>query len=165
MSGARLLRILAASVMLGTLLLAPGGCATTIPSVTSAHSSPGQASARAIAFAPLSGPPPPVADRLATAFASASAERGMPLAPYRRNRSAYVVKGFMSVVPGEDGTTALYVWDVLSPDLKRLYRISGQTTDPARADDPWAALSQDSLDAIAGSTLDQLAVWMAARQP
>ncbi len=151
--------------MLTASLLAPGGCATTIPSVTTAHSAPGQAAPQAIAFAPLSGPPAPVADRLAASFANASVERGITLAPYRRNRSAFVVKGFMSVVPGEDGTTALYVWDVLSPDLKRLHRITGQTTDPASAGDPWAALSQDSLDAIAGSTLDQLAVWMAAREP
>jgi hypothetical protein len=85
----------------------------------------------------------------------------MTLAPYQGRKSDYVIKGFISVVPGDEGTTAVYVWDVLSPDLQRLHRISGQTTDPARAGDGWTALSQATLDRIAEQTLDQLAIWMA----
>ena len=118
---------------------------------------------RTLAFAPLNGPPQPVADQLAQAFATAAVSRGLTLAPYRRRRSAYVVKGFITVVPGKNGTTAVYVWDVLSPDLKRLHRISGQSTDKQRLDDPWSALSPDTLQSIADDTADRLAIWVAAR--
>lgn len=116
---------------------------------------------RTVAFAPLSGPPQPVADQLAQAFASASVSRGLALAPYRSRRSSYVVKGFITVVPGKNGTTAVYVWDVLSPDLQRLHRISGQSTDRRRADDPWSALSPATLQSIADNTADELTEWLA----
>lgn len=116
-----------------------------------------------LAFAPLNGPPQPVADQLAQAFATAAVSRGLTLAPYRQRRSAYVVKGFISVVPGKNGTTAVYVWDVLSPDLTRLHRISGQSTDQQRMDDPWSALSPDTLQSIADDTADRLAIWVASR--
>lgn len=165
MPGSGYWRLAAALSLLVALVLTAGGCTTTVPTATANNTATANGRLQAVAFAPLTGPPAAVADRLATSFANASAARELPLAPFRRRRSAYVVKGFMSVVPSDDGTTALYVWDVLSPDLKRLYRITGQTTDPASDDDPWNALSQETLDAIAGSTLDQLAGWLAGQQP
>ncbi len=116
-----------------------------------------------LAFAPLTGPPQPVADDLARSFAGAAMARGLVLAPYRRRGSAYVVKGFISVAPGRNKTTAVYIWDVLGPDLKRLHRISGQSTAVTRVQDPWAALGPETLDAIAGATLDELADWLATR--
>lgn len=119
--------------------------------------------AQPLAFAPLNGPPQPVADQLAQAFATAAVSRGLSLAPYRQRRSAYVVKGYITVVPGKNGTTAVYVWDVLSPDLQRLHRISGQSTDRQRADDPWTALSPATLQSIADNTADELTIWLAAR--
>ncbi len=164
MPGSSLPRVAIALFLFVAFPLLASGCATTIPTVSANGAASGNGGLHAVAFAPLTGPPAPVADRLANSFASASAARELPLAPYRQRRSAYVVKGYMSVVSGEEGTTALYVWDVLSPDLQRLYRISGQATGPASDGDPWNALSQETLDAIAGSTLDQLANWMAGQQ-
>ena len=148
-------------ILIATALGLLGACASTISTVSDDPRLSAQTQQKAIAFAPLSGPPPPVADRLAVSFADASLARGLPLSPYASGSSAFVVKGFMSVVPGAEGTTAVYVWDVLSPDLKRLHRISGQTTDPASASDGWSALSQQTLDTIAEATLDQLALWLA----
>ena len=139
--------------------VALSACETTGSNVSTGFG----AANRTLAFAPLSGPPQPVADQLAQAFATAAVGRGLTLAPYRKRRSAYVVKGFISVVPGKNGTTAVYVWDVLSPDLKRLHRISGQSTDRQRMDDPWSALSPDTLQSIADDTADRLAIWVASR--
>jgi hypothetical protein len=153
---ARLILVASAFVLLGA-------CASTIATVSDDPRTTAAIGPQAIAFAPLSGPPRPVADKLASSFAGASLARGLPLAPYRSRNSAFVVKGFISVASGDDGTTAVYVWDVLDADLKRLHRISGQTTDPAKATDAWNALSQQTLDTIAEATLDQLALWMASR--
>jgi len=143
------------------------GCASTITAVQDGEAPGGQVRVQRdtprLAFAPLTGPPQPVADSLARSFAGAALARGLVLAPYRRRRSAYVVKGFISIVPGKNGTTAVYIWDVLSPDLKRLHRISGQSTDRASREDPWTALGPQTIDAIAETTLDQLALWLASR--
>ncbi len=141
------------------ILLSLSACVSTGSNVSSGFGD----STRTLAFAPLNGPPQPVADQLAQAFATAAVNRGLTLTPYRRRRSAYVVKGFITVVPGKNGTTAVYVWDVLSPDLQRLHRISGQSTDKQRADDPWSALGLETLRSIADDTADQLAIWVAAR--
>ena len=140
-------------------------CATSISTLAGNRASeaiPIEEPLSALAFAPVAGPPRPVADALARSFANAAVARKLTLAPYRRRTSAYVVKGFMSVSTGENGTMTVYVWNVLSPDLKRLHRISGQVTDEAVAGDPWTALSQKTLDTIADTTLDQLALWMAS---
>lgn len=146
-------------------LVSLSACAATLSTVTDNSGSPGQSAlpAAKLAFAPLSGPPPPVAEALAHSFANAASARNLNLAPYRKRRSAYVIKGFISVAPGRDGTTAVYVWDVLSPDLQRLHRIAGQVTDKRTADAPWTAFSQESLDLIAEQTLDRLALWLANR--
>ncbi len=113
-------------------------CATPVSTVAGDPATAGRTlaehSVSALAFAPLSGPPRPVADALAKSFADAAVARSLRLAPYRRRKSAYVIKGFISVTPGENGTIAVYVWDVLSPELKRLHRISGQVTEKATAD-------------------------------
>jgi hypothetical protein len=155
--------LVARLILIASAVILLAACASTIGTVSDDPRTTASISPQAIAFAPLSGPPPPVADRLATSFAGASLSRGLPLAPYRSRKSAFIVKGFISILPGDDGTTAVYVWDILDPDLKRLHRISGQTTDPAKAGDAWSALSQQTLDTIAETTLDQLALWMASR--
>jgi len=150
-----------------SLVIVLQGCAATVSTIADNRSVTEPMAARAgspaYAFAPLSGPPAAVADRLAISFASASQARGLPLASYGNRKSALVIKGFISVVPGADGTTAVYVWDVLDANLKRLHRISGQTTDPAKAADGWDALSEKTLDTIAETTLDQLALWQAGQ--
>lgn len=147
--------------------LALSACVSTVSDKRASFGSNGrsgtESAAPALAFAPLDGPPQPVADQLAQAFATAAVSRGLTLAPYRQRRSAFVVKGFITVLPGKNGTTAVYVWDILNPDLQRLYRISGQSTDKRQADDPWAALGPETLQSIADNTADKLTSWLATR--
>jgi hypothetical protein len=158
------------------LSLAVGACIGTTPPLpvgTTGAAPPGAAtSGRAdeappagdgrFAFAPLTGAPQPVADRLAAAIATASLRLNVPLAPFGEPNGAYIVKGYMSAVTQADTTQAIYVWDVLDSERNRLNRITGTIEIPATADNPWDAIGGATLDKVAAETVGALAAWRAA---
>ncbi|MBZ8134883.1 hypothetical protein [Afifella sp. IM 167] len=115
-----------------------------------------------IAFAPLTGPPQQVADRLAVIVARDAAARGMNLADFRERGSSYTLKGYLSAVDDDGGTLLVYVWDVLSPDLKRLNRISGKIKVGASASDAWSVVDDAALASLSSETLDKLAAWLSS---
>ncbi len=117
------------------------------------------------AFAPLTGAPQPVADRLAASIATASLQHNVPLAPYADGNGAYIVKGYLSAVTQADMTQAIYVWDVLDGKRTRLNRITGSVEVPATADNPWDAIGGATLDQVAARTVGALAAWQAAGGP
>jgi hypothetical protein len=115
-----------------------------------------------VSFAPLTGPPQPVADVLAEAVARQSAAHGLALAGFGDPAADYTIKGYLSAEADAAGTRAVYVWDVLDRDLKRLNRVSGAVTAPASAADPWAAVDAATLDELARQSVSALAAWLAA---
>lgn len=114
------------------------------------------------AFAPLTGAPQPVADRLASSIAAASTKHDVALAPLAPGNGAYIVKGYMSAVTEANATRAIYVWDVLDGKHTRLNRISGSVTVPVTADNPWDAIGGATLDQVAARTVGALAAWRMA---
>ena len=114
------------------------------------------------AFAPLTGAPQPVADRLAASIATASLQHNVPLAPFDDGNGAYIVKGYLSAVTQADTTRAITVWDVLDGKRTRLDRITGSIEVPATAANPWDAIGGATLDQVAAETVGALAAWQAA---
>ncbi len=114
------------------------------------------------AFAPLSGPPQPVADRLAAAVARHSGARNLQLTGAGDPAATYLVKGYLSLVPDDDMTRLAYVWDVLGPDRRRLHRISGWTAIAPAGGTGWGDVGPAALDTVAAAALDALAAWIGA---
>ena len=139
----------------GTLAAAPPVAPQSAPDRTPA------ADGR-FAFAPLTGAPQPVADRLAASIATASLQHNVPLAPFADANGAYLVKGYLSAVTQADTTQAIYVWDVLDGERTRLNRITGSVEVPATAANPWDAIGGATLDQVAAETVGALAAWQAA---
>ena len=138
--------------------------ATAIAEQAASLPAPVRLAAARVAFAPLAGVPQDVADRLAEAVARQSAAHGLALAPFGDGQADYTIKGYLSAETAADGTRAVYVWDVLDRDLKRLHRISGEAVSPVTAAEPWAAIDRGTLEALARQTIGALAAWMAAGQ-
>jgi hypothetical protein len=113
-----------------------------------------------VAFAPLVGAPEAIAARLAEAVARQSVEHGLRLAPFGDGQADSTVKGYLSAETEGGGTRAIYVWDVLDRDLKRLHRVSGEATSPVTAAEPWAAIDGGTLEALARQSIAALAAWM-----
>jgi hypothetical protein len=156
---------LALSACIGTTPPLPVGTLTAVPPVAMAPGETGQTSPVAngrFAFAPLTGAPQPVADRLAASIATASLQHNVPLAPFADANGAYIVKGYLSAVTQADTTRAIYVWDILDGARTRLDRITGSVEVPATAANPWDAIGGATLDQVAAETIGALATWQAA---
>lgn len=115
-----------------------------------------------IAFAPLTGPPQKIADALAVEVARGATSRGIALANFQDATANYTMKGYLSAVAEDDGTLVVYVWDVLSPDLKRVHRIAGKIMIERKASDPWSAVDDKTLALVSQETLDKLTSWLAS---
>ncbi|MDH3196239.1 MAG: hypothetical protein OEL78_08000 [Hyphomicrobiales bacterium] len=161
---------LAVSACIGTTPPLPVGTLAAAPPVAPDApdaTAPGlpdriQAANGRFAFAPLTGAPQPVADRLAASIAAASVQHNVPLAPFAQGNGAYVVKGYLSAVTEADTTRAIYVWDVLDGERARLNRITGSVAVPVTADNPWDVIGGATLDKVAAETVGALAAWQAA---
>jgi len=164
------MRALARRAMLVCLSLAVSACIGTIPPLpigTAAVPAAGRTIAASaaegrFAFAPLTGAPQPVADRLAAAIATASLRHNVPLASFAEGNATYIVKGYLSAVTHAGATRAIYVWDVLDGERTRLNRITGSVEVPVTADNPWDAIGGATLDRVAAETIAALAAWRAA---
>jgi hypothetical protein len=155
---------LAVSACIGTTPPLPVGTLAAAPPVAMAPDRTDQtpvADGR-FAFAPLTGAPRPVADRLAASIATAALQHNVALAPFADANGAYIVKGYLSAVTQADTTRAIYVWDVLDGARTRLNRITGSVEVPATADNPWDAIGGATLDQVATETVGALAAWQAA---
>ncbi len=156
---------LAVGACIGTTPPLPIGTLATAPPAVSASGRINEvppATDGRFAFAPLTGAPQRVADRLAAAIATASLQHNVPLAPFAEGSATYIVKGYLSAVTDADMTRAIYVWDVLDVERTRLNRITGSVEVPVTADNPWDAIGGATLDQVAAETIAALAAWRAA---
>jgi hypothetical protein len=74
------------------------------------------------------------------------------------------MKGYFSALTDNGQTTVIYVWDVLDAAGNRLHRIEGQQKVPPGSGQGFAAVTDDTMRAIADQTIDQLVSWLATRK-
>jgi len=129
---------------------APGGV-TTSAVVTSAK----------VQLAPIVGSTVEAVTPLTERFAVRARERGIGLVGSTDPATTHVLKGYFSAIPEAQGTTVIYVWDVLDPSGNRLHRIQGQMK--AEGTGGWQSVQPATMQAIADTTVDQLSTWLAGR--
>jgi hypothetical protein len=129
---------------------------------TTAALSPGIAARTRLRFDPIVGATVDVATPLTERLAQRARSRGITLAGSADPSTTHILKGYFSTLTEGGQTTVIYVWDVYDPSGNRLHRINGQQKAPAGSGEGWAAVPPQTMQAIADSTVDQLASWLAS---
>lgn len=137
------------------------------PSDTTATPGGGEAvaainSSAKIQFAPIVGSTVEAVTPLTERLAAKAKERGIGLARSDEPGASYVLKGYLSAITEGSETTVIYVWDVLDTSGNRLHRIQGQQKVAGKGEG-WAAVPGSTMQTIADTTVDQLALWLGGR--
>ena len=122
---------------------------------------PGIAARTRLRFDPIVGATVDVATPLTERLAQRARARGISLAGSADPSTTHILKGYFSTLTEGGQTTVIYVWDVYDPQGNRLHRINGQQKASGNGEG-WAAVPPQTMQAIADSTVDQLASWLAS---
>jgi hypothetical protein len=117
-----------------------------------------------VALISLEGAPNAVSVQLASALSTEAQSRQIAVVPDAAN-ARYKLRGYVSAYTSEGSTAVNWVWDVFDSTQKRAQRLSGSQTVRATAQDPWAAVDEAALSALASRSMDGVAVFLSGGQP
>lgn len=121
------------------------------------------ASGTSVAFESIDGPPPEIFRKLVARLNEEAQTRRLAVVS-RESPSAYRVRGYLAARV-EGGRTAIsWTWDVYDAEQRRAVRITGAQSRPGKhkASEAWTVADDAMLTSIAGTSLDQLAAFLAA---
>jgi hypothetical protein len=75
-------------------------------------------------------------------------------------KARYLVRGYLTASQIEGGAEVDVVWDVFTPDKKRVQRLSDAIAVRGSGDDAWAMVDDAGLDSIAAKSADDLAAYL-----
>lgn len=133
---------------------------TAAPQPAQVASNAAVADAR-VQFAPIVGTSVEAANALSAGLSSRARMRGIQLTG-AAIPPTHLLKGYFTPLVEGGQTTVIFVWDVYDPAGNRIHRISGQQKSAGGGGEGWSAVPPDSMRAIAESTIDQLADWLAS---
>lgn len=111
-------------------------------------------------IAPIVGAPVADVAPLSHRLQEDARARGMVINGEGDPTTTHILKGYFSTLSEGSQTTVIYVWDVLDPSGNRLHRIEGQQKVAGSADDPWAIVTPQAMEAIADETVQTLVQWI-----
>ena len=111
-----------------------------------------------MAIMSVQGAPSDLTARFDHSLDEAAAQRQIAIAPPTSAR--YLVRGYLSAAPAQDGATIDFVWDVFTRDKRRVQRLSDSIAVRGSGDDTWAIVSDAALDSIAAKCADDLAAYL-----
>jgi hypothetical protein len=144
-----------------TVGLFGGAAAALLP--TPAATGPAIAAGTRMQFAPVVGASVNAAGPLSRRLSQRAAERGLEIVAKVAGPTDFLVKGYMSAIGEGKETVVIYVWDIIGADGNRLHRIQGQERTDATAADPWSVVPDQTMEAIADRTIEEIAAWTLAR--
>ena len=89
-----------------------------------------------------------------------AAARSRDIAVVDAAKARYLVRGYLSASPTEDGAEIEYVWDVFTADKQRVQRLSDVIEVTGGGDDPWALAGEAVLTSVAAKSADDLAAFL-----
>ena len=140
-----------------------GGAAPGEPQAV-ASPAPGAPAAPAhvrVAIAPVIGAPDAVAKQISSQLSEAVQKQKIAVANGPVDKADYTLRGYVVAAREKGGIKVSYIWDVTDPAGKRVNRITGEelvTTPELR--DPWAAVTRNVVQTIAGKTAASLGIWL-----
>src|SRR5947209_7231434 len=111
--------------------------------------------AATLAVMSIQGAPSALTDAFRQSLDQAAAARQIAVAP--PTSAKYLVRGYLTASPIENGARIDFVWDVFARDKRRVQRLSDAIAVRGTGEDPWAMVSSAALDSIAGKCADDLA--------
>ena len=112
-----------------------------------------------VAIASVDGPPADVSARFRQSFDEAAAARKIALAPPPA-KARYLVRGYLTASPIEGGAEVDVVWDVFTPDKKRVQRLSDAIAVKGSGEDAWAMVDDAAMNSVAAKCADDLAAYL-----
>ena len=89
-----------------------------------------------------------------------SAARTRQLAVVDAAKARYLVRGYLSASPTDDGAEIEYVWDVFTADKQRVQRLNDAVEVKGAGGDPWALAGEAVLTSVAAKSADDLAAFL-----
>lgn len=110
-------------------------------------------------FAPIVGAPVASITPLSSQLSAAAPANRIALQPSASQTIDHEIRGYFSALSQNGSITVIHVWDVFSRQGQRVHRIQDQVTIPGTANDPWAAVPPETMQAIADKVLAEYAAW------
>ena len=111
-----------------------------------------------LAIVSVAGAPPAIAADFSRRLDGAARTR--QLAVVDPGKARYLVRGYLSASPTEDGAEIEYVWDVFAADKQRVQRLNDVVEVQGAGGDPWALASPAVLTSVAAKSADDLAAFL-----
>jgi hypothetical protein len=118
-----------------------------------------------IAVESLSGGPEALRTKFAGALSQEASQRRIELVGAGA-APRYRIRGYLDAGPGEDGKIAFsFVWDVYDTANRRAKRVEGAAQVRGSASDPWSAVDEPALRAVAAQSMNEIAGFLVAAGP
>jgi hypothetical protein len=114
-----------------------------------------------VSVAPIIGAPDAIGKQIHQEFTSAISRQRVTVVTSKEEKADYTLRGYVVAAKDKSATKVSYIWDVTDPSGKRVNRITGEEAAAATASkDPWAALTPQVAQSIAGKAANQLVAWL-----
>ena len=111
-----------------------------------------------LAIVSIDGAPPGIAADFQRRLDAAARARAIAIADPARAR--YLVRGYLSASPADDGVEVEYVWDVFTAAKQRAQRLSDAILVKGDGQNPWALVGDAALASVAAKSADDLAAFL-----
>jgi hypothetical protein len=111
-----------------------------------------------VAIVSVDGAPPAIAAGFERRLDSDA--RARELAVVDAGKARYLVRGYLSASPTEDGAEIEYVWDVFTAQKQRVQRLNDVIEVKGAGGDPWTLAGEAALTSVAAKSADDLAAFL-----
>jgi hypothetical protein len=111
---------------------------------------------------PFIGVPGNQADDLIEIMVANSPQRAARVTLNPFAKVDYLLRGSLTAIANDDTGTIVYQFEVVTPEGRPVYRLSGQEVSGGAAGDPWSGVTSIVLERVALRTLDGLSAWVSA---
>ena len=111
-----------------------------------------------VAIVSVVGAPPAIAADFSRQLDGAAQSRDLALVDSAKAR--YLVRGYLSASPTEDGAEIDSVWDVFNAAKQRVQRLSDAVAVQGAGDDPWALASDAVIASVAARSAGDRAAFL-----
>jgi hypothetical protein len=114
--------------------------------------------AATVAIVSVDGAPADLSARFNQSLDAAATARRIAVVDPAKAR--YLARGYLTASLIEGGAEVDLVWDVFTPDKKRVQRLSDAVGVRGAGDDAWAMIDSAAIDSVAAKSADDLAAYL-----
>jgi hypothetical protein len=151
---------------IGSLFSNPFGSSTPAPEIAAPAPVAPQPPLARVSVAPIIGAPDAIAKQIQQEFTSAVERQRVTVINSKDERPDFTLRGYIVAAKDKSNTKVSYIWDITDPTGKRVNRITGEEVVAGNSGkDPWAALSPQVAQSIAGKAARSFVGWVPTHTP